>query len=159
MTPLLFVKILLGSTLPVTGMRVTIPLFLATHPELPLWFILSAALIGYILPVPFLLKLLPAFTAWLHTHVGGKPSEWVNWLYKKTHAKHSTSFYRWGSALLIIMIAVPLPGTGVWTAALVAFLFNIPFRRAMGVIIIGAILDATIVTALSTGVIAGLKLL
>lgn len=159
MTLSLFLKILFGSTLPVTGMRVTIPLFLATQPDLPLWFILTPALIGYILPIPFILWLLPAFTAWLHKHVGGRASEWVNWLYAKTRAKHSESFYRWGSLALILMIAIPLPGTGVWTAALVAFLFNIPFWRAMTVIVIGAILDAAIVTALSKGVIAGVNLL
>jgi|CXWL01.1.fsa_nt_gi uncharacterized membrane protein len=159
MTLSLFLKILFGSTPPITGMKITIPLFLTTHPELPLWFILSAALIGYILPAFLLLWILPRLTDWLHRHVGGKASEWINWLYKKTHAKHSESFYRWGSIALIILIAIPFPGSGVWTASLVAFLFNIPYWRAIGVITIGAVIEAVLIAALSKGVLAGVNLL
>jgi len=51
-------------------------------------------------------------------------------------------------------VAIPLPGTGGWTGSLLAFLFNIPYRKAALLILTGIILAGIIVSFLSLGGIA-----
>lgn len=51
---------------------------------------------------------------------------------------------KYGFIGLILFIAVPLPGSGVWTGALVANIFGIRFRKAIIAIIVGAFLASAI---------------
>lgn len=55
----------------------------------------------------------------------------------------------WG---LMILVAIPLPGTGAWTGALVAAMMDMRLKRAMPAIIAGVIVAGIIVTALTYGV-------
>ena len=57
----------------------------------------------------------------------------------------------WG---LVILGAIPLPGTGAWTGALVAALMNVRMMRAIPAIVLGVLLAGVIVMVISTGVIA-----
>lgn len=56
---------------------------------------------------------------------------------------------KYGFIGLTMFIAVPLPGSGVWTGALVANIFNIEYRKAIPAIFIGAYLASTIAWALT----------
>ena len=40
---------------------------------------------------------------------------------------------------LFILVAIPLPGTGAWTGALVANALNIPFKKSFPTIFAGVI--------------------
>jgi uncharacterized membrane protein len=82
----------------------------------------------------------------------------IHWFYGKVHKKHSKKFYKWGSLALIAIVALPLPGTGSWTGSLIAFLMGISYWKALGLILIGILIAATIVTGLSTGIMSGLEL-
>jgi uncharacterized membrane protein len=62
-------------------------------------------------------------------------------------------FERVRDVALVGFVAVPLPGSGGWAGALVAFLFGVPFRRAFPLVIVGLVISATAVTILvSSGV-------
>ncbi len=152
----LFLKILLSASLPITELRGTIPWFLANNPEIPLWQIFTLAVIGNFLPVLFLLWFLPRFTDFLHQKFHSKNiiSRLITWFYQRAHGKHSEKFYKYGALALIIVVAIPLPGTGGWTGSLLAFLFNIPYRKAALLILTGIILAGIIVSFLSLGGIA-----
>ncbi len=56
----------------------------------------------------------------------------------------------WG---LFLFVAVPLPGTGAWTGALVASLLQIRFGRAMLAIFLGVLVSAALMTGLSYGIL------
>ena len=56
---------------------------------------------------------------------------------------------------LILLVAIPLPGTGAWTGALVATLLDIRLRQAFPAIAAGVVIAGVIITALTVGV-AGL---
>lgn len=56
----------------------------------------------------------------------------------------------WG---LFLFVAVPLPGTGAWTGALVAALLQIRFGRAMLAIFLGVLVSAALMTGLSYGIL------
>ena len=54
---------------------------------------------------------------------------------------------------LMILVAVPLPGTGAWTGALVASLLDIRMRHAIPAIFAGVVIAGLIITLLTAGVI------
>ncbi|MGE4354594.1 MAG: COG2426 family protein, partial [Oscillospiraceae bacterium] len=52
---------------------------------------------------------------------------------------------------LMIIVAVPLPGTGAWTGALIAALMNMRFRNAIPAIFAGVVTAGFLVTGLTYG--------
>ena len=60
---------------------------------------------------------------------------------------------KYGTWGLLILVAIPLPGTGAWTGALVAALLNLKVRKAFPVIFVGVCIAAAITTAVTYGVI------
>jgi uncharacterized membrane protein len=54
----------------------------------------------------------------------------------------------WG---LTIFVALPLPVTGAWTGTLMAYLFNIPLKKAVFAIFVGVIIATSIMTFASYG--------
>lgn len=50
-----------------------------------------------------------------------------------------------GHLALILFVAVPLPGSGAWTGALVAYLFGVERKKAFGLISAGLIIAGTLV--------------
>ena len=51
----------------------------------------------------------------------------------------------------MLLVAIPLPGTGAWTGALVAAMMNMRLKRAMPAITVGVIVAGIIVTTLTYG--------
>ena len=49
---------------------------------------------------------------------------------------------------LMAFVAIPLPGTGAWTGALIAFLFGLDFKKSLLIIAIGVFIAGVIVTCL-----------
>ena len=54
----------------------------------------------------------------------------------------------WG---LMILVAIPLPGTGAWTGALIAALMNMRLRNAMCAIFLGVVVAGFLITGLTFG--------
>ena len=55
--------------------------------------------------------------------------------------------------ILVLFVAIPLPMTGVWTASLVAYVFGIPFRKAIPLIFVGVVIAGVIVVLTTMGII------
>jgi len=73
----------------------------------------------------------------------------LNYVFSKTRDRHFKKFEKWEHWALIILVAIPLPLTGAWTGSLAAFLFDIPFKKSLWLILLGVIIAGIIVTALS----------
>ncbi len=54
----------------------------------------------------------------------------------------------WG---LLLFVGIPLPGTGAWTGALIADLFDIRIKHSLPVIAVGVLIAGIIISALSYG--------
>ena len=54
---------------------------------------------------------------------------------------------------LIVLVAVPLPGTGAWTGALVADVLDIRMRTALPAIFAGVCIAGVLMSLLTAGVI------
>lgn len=107
-------------------------------------FIIS--FLGNILPIPFILLLIN----WIFEILKKVPgiNKIVFWLEEKTLKKRDKidKYGVWG---LLIFVAIPLPGTGGWTGALLASLLHLDKKKSFGVITIGVFIAGLIMTVLS----------
>jgi len=142
---------LLISMLPITELRGAIPIALAVY-DLPIWSAFIFSVIGNIIPVIFIILFL-RFLAKFLIHKIYFLNRFFTWLFEKTRKRHSEKFNRWRDLALIVLVAIPLPGTGAWTGALAAFVFGIPIKRAFPLISLGVLIAGVIVTIITLGAI------
>lgn len=102
--------------------------------------------IGNILPIPFILLLIN----WIFELFKKIPvlRNIVNWLEEKTLKKRDKidKYGVWG---LLIFVAIPLPGTGGWTGALLASLLHLDRKKSFGVICIGVFIATVLMLIIS----------
>lgn len=107
-------------------------------------FIIS--FLGNILPIPFILLLIN----WIFDLLKKVPgiNKMIFWLENKTLKKRDKidKYGIWG---LLLFVAIPLPGTGGWTGALLASLLHLDKKKSFGVIAIGVFIAGLIMTVLS----------
>ena len=142
----LFMTFLVGMT-PVLELRGAIPLGVAAG--LPPLTACAAAILGNIVPVPFIMLLFRRVFRWLRKTAFLGPK--IDWLERRAHLKgRLVRRYRLPGRLLLV--AVPLPGTGAWTGALVATLRDIRLRHAFPAIAAGVVIAGVLITLLTVGV-------
>lgn len=107
-------------------------------------FIIS--FLGNILPIPFILLLINWIFEILKKVPGIKNI--VFWLEEKT-LKKKDKIDKYGIWGLLLFVAIPLPGTGGWTGALLASLLHLDKKKSFGVIAIGVFIAGLIITVLS----------
>lgn len=68
------------------------------------------------------------------------------WLFARTRGKFSRQYERYGEFALLLLVALPLPLplSGAWTASLAAWLFGVPPRRALPLILLGLLIAGSI---------------
>lgn len=107
---------------------------------------LIAAFIGNMIPVPIILLFLRRIFKWLKTKE--RTAAIITRLERRAHLKgQKVRKYRYFG--LYILVAIPLPGTGAWTGALVASVFDIQGRKAVP-IIAGGVLTAGLIMLIIT---------
>ena len=210
----MFKKILyvfLISMIPVVELRGAIPV--GAVKDLPFYWNYLAAVLGNMLPVPFILLFIPAILNFMKRHrifprvvgwIERKGLRGVEKLRAKSgdaapadtvtpdaavasaeHPNEDTSpevavcvempeviatakdnngekkkiRVTFGVCLgLFAFVAVPLPGTGAWTGALVASLCGLPKRYAIPTILIGVMTAGVIMSLASYGVVSAFKI-
>lgn len=138
----------LMSMVPVIELRGAIPFGILNGLSVPLTYVLAVA--GNLLPIPVLVVFTRKVFEWLRTK-----SQWLDNMVKKLEAKadknkelvERSEF--WG---LMILVAIPLPGTGAWTGALVAAMLDMRLKRAMPAIIVGVLVAGIVVMTITCGV-------
>ena len=102
--------------------------------------------LGNILPIPFILLLIN----WIFEILKKVPvmKNIVFWLEEKT-LKKKDKIDKYGIWGLLLFVAIPLPGTGGWTGALLASLLKLDKKKSFGVIAIGVFIAGLIITVLS----------
>ncbi len=151
-----WLAVILIAALPVAELRLAIPIAILKPPygygfDPFTAFILS--IIGNMLPViPLLLYLEPVSNYLRRWNTWDR---YFEWLFNRTHHKHSADFEKYGSIGLAVFVGVPLPATGAWTGCAAAFVFGFKFRNALIAIFAGVLMAGIVVTVLT---VAGIDL-
>jgi uncharacterized membrane protein len=143
-------KTIILAMTPIGELRASIPVALFSY-GLPAWQSFVFSVLGNMIPVVFLLLLLRPVSELLSKVIFIK--KFLDWLFKKTEEKHEEKFLKFKDIALIILVAIPLPFTGVWTASLAALLFKIPFWRAFLLIFLGVLIAGVLVLLTSLGIL------
>ena len=76
----------------------------------------------------------------------------IDWLERRAHLK-GRLVRKYRLLGLVILVGIPLPGTGAWTGSLVAAALNIRMRHALPAIALGLVAAGLVTTALTLGVV------
>lgn len=137
------------SMVPVIELRGGLPYGITLGLDYPL--ALTAAVLGNMVPVPFIIIYIRHIFTWLR-----KRSKWwdekIARLEKKAHLKGRV-VRKYSTIGLCILVAIPLPGTGAWTGALVAAVLDMRLKKAIPAIFLGVCIAAAIMTMVTFGLI------
>lgn len=142
------------SMVPVLELRFSIPY--GIHAGLDPWLVYVLAVVGNMIPIPFILLFIRRIFAWMKRYPRmAKIAE----KFEARAAKKRGRFKKSETIGLCLLVAIPLPGTGAWTGALVAALMNMRIKRALPTIFVGVLIAATAVTLIVTLGITALNFL
>lgn len=142
-------KTLVTAMMPILEIRGAIPVGVASG--LDPWLAFAVGFVGNMLPIPILILLTRKIIEWLKKHnVLVKLTAWLENKGSKG-AQKVQKYSFWG---LFILVAIPLPGTGAWTGALVASLLDMRLKRALPSIAMGVAVAGLIVLLVTYGVIS-----
>jgi uncharacterized membrane protein len=137
--------VFLTSMLPIIELRGALPLAINVfNIDWPKAFLI--AYIGNIIPAPIILWLLNPVVKFLSRISIFRG--FFAWLFERTRKKSNKMIEKYEEIGLMAFVAIPLPGTGAWTGALVAFLFGLDFKKSLLIIAIGVFIAGVIVTSL-----------
>ncbi len=110
---------------------------------------LLCCVIGNILPIPFLIK----FSKAVLTYLARFPK--IGWLFQKIIDHGNKKALKIGNMELLglfLFVALPIPGTGAWSASLVAALLQLRIKNSFFAITLGVITCGIIMGILSFGI-------
>ena len=139
---------LLWAMVPVVELRGAIPI--GTGMGLPFEVAIIVSVIGNLIPVPFIMLFIRQIFKWMRKV--NKTFERIVCKMEEKANKHRDKVTKYGFWGLFILVAIPLPGTGAWTGALVAAMMEIRFKTALPAIFLGVLTAAVIVTFITYGV-------
>lgn len=147
-----FLLTFLISMLPIVELRGAIPFAAAinTVPRISFLEALPVAVIGNILPVPFIILFFKFFFK-IFRNV-----KYIGPIFTKVHdkaVKHADKIQRYAYWGLFIFVAIPCPGTGAWTGAVLASVLEMKMRRSFPTIALGVITSGLIMGFISYGLL------
>ncbi|MBN2077046.1 MAG: small multi-drug export protein [Dehalococcoidales bacterium] len=114
--------------------------------DFPWYYAYIIAVIGNLLPVPFILLLLNTITRILSRF--RLFDRFFKWLFAYTR-RRGEMIEKYERVGLVLFVAIPLPITGAWTGSIAAVLLGMSFKRAMLSIFLGVLIAGVIVTCLT----------
>ncbi len=152
-----YIYTFLWSIVPVFELRFGIPygvleMGVTSIAQPEAWLVYLAAVLGNILPVPFLILFGGKVLRWLASYPKlGKPFRKILEIGEKKVSKIKTQTL---FLALLAFVAIPLPGTGAWTGALVAITLGLDLKKSFMPIFLGVILAGLVMLLASTGAVA-----
>ncbi len=142
------------SMLPVSELRGA--MIYAAAVEIPLARALAISIVGNLLPIlPILLTLGPV-SQWASRFPIGE--KFFSWLFDRARSK-SEKVKRFEALGLTLFVCIPLPVTGAWTGAAIAFVLGIKTRNAFLAITAGVMLAGIVMSIVAYGSAALLRLI
>lgn len=142
-----YLATLIISMIPVIELRGAIPIGVSlglSHAEA-----MGISIIGNMLPVPFIILFIRPIFRWM-TRKSGKLARLAEKLEAKAEGKWDR-IHRYQFFALTIFVAIPLPGTGAWSGALIAAVMNMRLRNALPSILLGVLIAGILVSGITYG--------
>jgi len=142
------------SMVPLIELRGAVPI--GTALGLPWHWTLIISIIGNCLPIPFILLFVKAVLTWMRgkdlkyknkTLLRGSKNELFNKISQRLFEKaekNRPKIEKYGAWGLFLFVAIPIPGTGAWTGALVASVFDMK-KLPASISIFGGVLTAGVI--------------
>ena len=150
-----YIIVFLISMVPLIELRGAIPY--AVGFELPIWPSCLVAVLGNMLPVPFLFA--RRILEW------GKDKKVIGGFFRwclekgdKARVKLESKAGRGLYIALLLFVGIPLPGTGAWTGTLAASFLNMDFKKSVLYVLLGVLLAGVIMLIASLGVFGATSL-
>lgn len=135
------------SMVPVLELRGAIPIGVSMG--LDPWKAMVVSILGNMVPVPFIIIFIRKIFGWMKTK-SQKLAAWVNKMETRAQNKWE-QVHKYELLGLAILVAIPLPGTGAWTGALVAAIMDLRLKHAFPAIFLGVIAAGFIVLGVTSG--------
>lgn len=148
-----FLWVVLVSMVPMVELRGAIPIGCGLG--LPAWQVYIAAVLGNLIPVPFIILFVRPVFAFIRKHW-----KWLGGIVDKIENRAGRNVPRvqkFQVLGLFLFVAVPIPGTGAWMGSLIAALLDVRLRRAFPTILLGLLVAGAIMIAVSYGVRFGVQ--
>ncbi|NTW27731.1 MAG: small multi-drug export protein [Candidatus Moranbacteria bacterium] len=133
--------------IPVTELRASIPLAIKVYGMTPLaaWFYSVA---GTYFVMVLIVVVLDPIAKFLSKHIL-LFEKFFNWLFEHTRKRANGKMEKYGSWAIFILAATPIPLLGGLTGALAAFVFNVPLKKSLPLLLVGTMLAGAIVVAVT----------
>ena len=145
------------ATFPVTELRAAIPVGITVFDLNPIRALFSA-LAGNVLPLIAIFLILPPLVRFAASH-----SPFLNRVLEKyfhyLENKYKKHYDQFGWLILLVFVAIPLPGSGVWTGSVLAILFDIKKSYSIPAILLGMITSGILVLLITQGALSALTFL
>ena len=139
---------LIVATLPIVELRGALP-YALTLGEMSVWQAFPLAVIGNMIPIPFIIWFLEPVTDFLRRWRLG--DRFVEWLFARTRRK-GKKIQELETVGLIMFVAIPLPVTGAWTGSLAGHLFGLGGVRTFFACLGGVCIAGVVVSILTLGI-------
>ena len=147
--------VILCSMLPVIELRGAIPVGWFTF-HMPWWQSFLFAVIGNMIPVPFILLFIRKILEWMEGSRVGFLNKIGGWIRRKAD-KNTDKIQKYGFWGVCFFVAIPLPMTGAWTGSLVAATIHMNFWKALLSAFIGVLIAGTVVSLICFGINSGVE--
>jgi len=145
-----YMRIVGTAMLPILELKAAI-LAYGLGTDIPIWTTFFLALLGSSIPVPFILLFIKAIIHWMQKSRVKLFKGFSDWLLGKVE-KHKDKIARYAYWALFAFVAIPLPGTGVWTGSLLGAMLDLKIKKALPVIILGNVVAGLAILALTVGI-------
>ncbi len=151
-----YLLVFLTAMVPVLELRGAI--ILGAGYGIPWYINYIICVVGNMLPIPFILLFIRHILKWMKNSSVKLFSKTAAWIEEKGHSKSASikKYELWG---LMIFVAIPLPGTGAWTGALIAALLDMRMKRSLPTIFLGVLIAGFIVSGAVYGFLGFLSFL
>ena len=109
--------------------------------------------IGNILPVPFILWFIRKILDWMRNVKLFKKI--VKWIDRKVENKKS-QIEKYGFLGIVLLVGIPLPGTGAWTGSLIAAMLDMDKKKSFIAVLIGVLVAGIIMSIISYGILGNI---
>lgn len=132
--------------LPIWELKGAIPMGIAFG--IPFWTVFFLALLGSTIPVPFIIFFIERVIEWMSRSKVKFFRSFANWLLGKVD-KHRAKIDKYGYLGVFLFVAIPVPGTGVWTGSLIASVLGLKPGKAIITVIVGNVVAGFLMLLLS----------